>query len=135
MALIEWQSSYSVDVKEIDDQHKRLVEMINNLHQAMADRKAKEVLGDIIQGLVDYTQTHFSTEEKYFKQFGYEDTEEHIKQHENFVKKVSDFKEGFDSGRLMLSIDVINFLKDWLINHINGTDQKYTDFMHNNGIQ
>lgn len=134
MPLIDWKDEYSVQVAEIDDQHKELIRMINELHQAMADRKAKKVVGDIIEGLIDYTKTHFAAEEKYFQEFGYEQAEEHIRQHREFVKKVGDFKEKFDQGQLMLSIDIINFLKNWLINHINGSDQQYVDLFKAKGL-
>ncbi len=135
MPLIDWKEEYSVQVQEIDDQHKELIRLINQLHQAMADRKTKKVLGEIIDGLIAYTKSHFATEEKYFADFGYEKTDEHTQAHRKFVAKVGDFKDQFDQGQLMLSIDIINFLKDWLINHINGSDQQYAELFREKGLQ
>ncbi len=124
----------SVNVKEIDAQHKKLVQMLNELHDAMMQRKSKEALGKIIGGLIEYADVHFKTEEKYFDKFGYPETEAHKKEHSDFVKKVTDFKKGYDEGRLLLSMDVMNFLRDWLKNHIMGSDKKYSKFFNDHGL-
>ena len=134
MALIDWNDRLSVNVREIDQQHQKLVAMINELNDAMRERRAKEVLGKIIDGLISYTATHFSTEEKYFTQYQYPETAVHAIEHKNFVKKVTEFKTAFDNDQMMLSIDVINFLRDWLVKHIQGTDKKYGPFLNKKGI-
>ncbi len=134
MGIIKWEDKMSVKVKEIDEQHKKLVNMINELHEAMLERKSKEALGKIIDGLIEYTDIHFKTEEKYFDKFGYPEADAHKKEHQDFVKKVVDFKKGYDEGKLLLSLDVMNFLKDWLVNHIMGSDQKYSDFFNQHGL-
>lgn len=74
--------------------------MINDLHDAMRQGKGRNVLGRIVSGLMDYTRIHFKTEEGYFDRFGYPDSRTHKKEHSNFVKRVSEFKEGFDKGKL-----------------------------------
>lgn len=124
MALINLDESFSVKVAEIEQQHKKPVSMINEISDAMKQRKVKEVLEKIVNGLVEYALTHFKTEEKYFTRFGYPDTESHKKEHNDFVQKVKDFKDGFEKGKLTLSVEVMNFLSDWLQNHIKGTDKK-----------
>ena len=134
MALIDWDNGMSVNVAEIDTQHKRLVELINELNEAMRNRTAKDVLKEIIDKLADYAAVHFSTEEGYFDQFGYPKAGPHRREHKAFVKKVADFQKGFEEGQLMLSIDVINFLKDWLLNHIQGVDKQYSAFFNENGL-
>lgn len=135
MALIEWKDAMSVNVAEIDRQHQKLISLINDLNEAMKQRKAKEVIGDIVNGLADYTVMHFKMEEKYFDQFGYPDTAAHKKEHAEFVSKVSDFNEGFKDGRLGLSIEVMQFLSDWLKKHIMGTDKKYAQFFNEKGLK
>ena len=135
MALITWNDSFSVNVAEIDKQHQSLVQMMNELHDAMRQGKGKNVEGQIIAELVRYTVTHFNKEEKYFDQFGYPEKESHKKEHTYFVKKVSDFKNGFDEGRLGLSVQVMNFLSDWLQKHIKGTDKKYSHFFNEKGLK
>ena len=135
MALIEWNSGFSVNVADIDRQHQRLIQMINELNDAMKQGKGKEALAKIINGLISYTRTHFTNEEKYFDQFGYPDTDSHKMEHAEFVKKVSEFKDGFDKGQTGVSIRVMNFLSDWLKNHIQVNDKKYGPFFNEKGLK
>lgn len=134
MAIIQWNDSLSVNVALIDGQHRKLVMMINDLHDAMRQGKGRNVLGRIVSGLMDYTRIHFKTEEGYFDRFGYPDSSTHKKEHSDFVKRVSEFKEGFDKGKLGLSVEVMNFLSDWLKKHIKGSDKKYGPFLNENGL-
>ncbi len=135
MALMTWDDSFSVGVKRIDDQHKKLVGMINDLNEAMRQGKGKDVIGKIITGLVEYTVTHFSLEERLFTQVGYADAPAHKKTHEAFVAKVTKFKKDFESGRIAMSVEVMNFLSDWLKTHIKGTDKQYSSLFIEKGIK
>lgn len=135
MALIQWDDSFSVKVAEIDRQHQQLIGMINDLNDAMRQGKGKAVLGKIINGLINYTTTHFITEEKYFEKFGYPAADSHKKTHTDFVKKVSEFKDEFEKGNITLSIQVLDFLSDWLQNHIKGVDKKYGPFFNEKGLK
>jgi len=135
MQLMEWNDNLSVDIAEIDQQHQKLIAYINDLNAAMLEGKGKEVLGTILDGLTNYTVSHFSVEEKYFDQFQYNGTAAHKLEHQNFVQKVSEFKQGFDEDRLMLSMEIMAFLKDWITNHIMGSDKKYTQCFKDNGLQ
>lgn len=135
MALIEWNSNMSVNVEEIDKQHQRLVAMINELNEAMAKGKGRDVAGKIIDGLVLYATTHFATEERYFDIFKYPGALSHKKEHADFVKRVGEFQEGFNKGSLALTIEVMHFLKDWLTQHILGTDKKYGPFFNEKGLK
>ena len=134
MPFIKWKTEYSVGVFEIDNQHKKLVGLINKLFDAMKQGKANDVLGQIITELLFYAQTHFQTEEKYFDLFNYKETEEHKLIHRSFVDEMKEFKAGFDSGKITLSLDVFNFLKKWLDEHILGEDKKYEDCFKQNGL-
>ncbi len=124
MTLIQWNEEMSVNNEEIDAQHKKLIFILNNLQIAVAERQNREVLSKIIEALVDYTQYHFSTEEKYFHLLEPKLAEKHKKEHDNFVEKIKDFQEGYQNKRMLLSLDILEFLRDWLINHILGTDKK-----------
>ena len=135
MALIQWDDSLSVKVVEIDRQHQQLIEMINDLNDAMRQGKGKAVLGKIINGLVNYATTHFITEEKYFDKFGYPEADSHIKAHTDFVKKVSEFKDEFEKGNITLSIQIMDFLSDWLQKHIKGLDAKFGPFFNAKGLK
>ena len=135
MAVLNWSDDLSVGVAEIDGQHKRLVAMINELNDAMLQGKGKDALQKVINGLITYTGTHFKAEERYFDQFGYEDSGAHKALHAQFVSKVSKFRDDYASGRLGLSIEVMSFLSDWLVSHIKGQDKKYTACFHANGMR
>lgn len=134
MALIEWESEFSVGVFEIDNQHKQLVKIINTLFDAMKQGAGNKVLGRIIGELITYTQTHFSTEEKYFKLFNYKEIDSHIAEHKIFTNEVNKFKTDFDSGKIAMTISVLSFLKDWLLNHIVVEDKKYELCFKQNGL-
>jgi hemerythrin len=135
VTLIQWNDSFSVNVGEIDKQHQKLIGMINDLNDAMRQGKGKAVLGKIISGLMNYTTTHFITEEKYFDKFGYPEADIHKKAHTEFVKKVSEFKNEFEKSNITLSIQVMDFLSDWLKKHINGVDKKYGPFFNEKGLK
>jgi hemerythrin len=135
MAIIEWSDSYSLGIFDVDSQHKKLVTLVNDLHSAMKNGQSKEIIGNIIGALIAYTRVHFSTEEKLLEQFSYENTNEHKMEHQNFVNQVADFKHKFDNNELGLSIQVMNFLSDWIIKHINGSDTKYVPFLKSQGVR
>jgi len=134
MAFLEWDNSFSVKVGEIDNQHHELVNTLNNLNEAMKTVKSKDNMGDILDNMVDYAAVHFSLEEKYFDQFNYLKSFAHKKEHAKFVKKMLEFKDGFDNGHMMLSLDIMSFLKEWLVSHIKGIDRDYTKCFNENGL-
>ena len=135
MAFITWTDKYSVGVDEIDNQHKGLVKLINKLFDAMSDGNANNILSGIINDLTRYTQVHFATEEKYFAAFTYPESEVHIEEHQQFVNTVVKFKTQFEEGNIVLSFEVFKFLKSWLINHIQGSDKKYSECFIANGLK
>ena len=98
MSLIKWNDSFSVNVVKIDQEHKKLVAMVNDLTDAMKAGKGKDVLGKILDGLIAYTASHFQTEEQYFRQVKYPYAEEHKKEHAAFVRNVLEFKKEFDES-------------------------------------
>lgn len=135
MSLMDWKDDLSVKVSEIDNQHKKLIGYINELHDAMKTGKAKDVLEGIIQKLINYTKSHFATEEKYFKLYNYPLTKEHLQEHESFVNQVVDFQEKFAAGKMGLSIQIMKFLTDWIQKHIKETDMAYSEFFIEKGIK
>jgi hemerythrin len=101
----------------------------------MKEGQGKEVLGEILNGLIAYTASHFQTEENYFRQVKYPDADEHKKEHVAFVQKVSEFKQEFDAGRATVSVNVLQFLSKWLQTHIKVADQKYSSYLNEKGIK
>jgi len=135
MAFINWDDSLSVKINSIDDQHKKLVAMINEFYDSIINRTSNEGLLKLISEMKNYTVVHFSHEEKLMKQLNYPDFVEHKKEHDLFVAKVLDVEEKTKSGKLVVSIEITTFLKDWLKSHINGTDKKYTSFFLQNQVK
>ena len=135
MAFIEWDDSFSVNVLEIDGQHLKLVEMLNEIHEAMQEGKGASVAGRIVNEMIEYAQSHFATEENYFEKFKYPKAKEHTQEHLEFVKRVSAMKQDAKAGKHGLSIEVMHFLKDWLLNHIIGSDKQYSSFFNEHGLK
>ena len=135
MALIQWNETFSVNVAEIDRQHQQLIGIINELNDAMRRGQGKAVLEKIINGLVNYATTHFITEEKYFDKFGYPEANRHKNEHTDFVIKVSVFKNEFEKGNIALPLQIMDFLNDWLENHIKGADKKFGPFFNEKGLK
>lgn len=135
MALIEWNEKYSVNIKEFDDHHRKLVMLINELHEAMMKGSGKDVLEKIIKELAEYTSFHFSAEEKYFQKFNFPTYRQHKKEHDNFVAKVGEFQNNYSTGKVLLTMDINSFLKDWLLNHILKSDKDYSSFLNGKGIK
>ena len=134
MALIQWSEALSVDVEEIDEQHYTIIKRINEIYDSMNRGKGQAVLGNILECLTEYTVDHFNTEEKYFERFGYPEAEAHREEHTRFVERVTAFEAEFKAGKIGLSSEILNFLKDWLTDHIQGSDKKYGPFFNENGL-
>ena len=134
MSVIDWNESLSVGIASIDEQHKKLVKMINDLNEAMRSGRGKDVIGNILNDLVSYTQIHFRHEEDLFARHGYPEADSHKQEHADLVAKVMDFKQQFDDGSTSLTISVMNFLSRWLTSHIKGTDREYAPFLQEKGV-
>jgi hemerythrin len=134
MAYLNWSEDLSVAVREIDAQHKTLVEKINMLHQAMLDNKGREAQKIIIDGMVDYANVHFENEEKYMLRLKYPGYHIHKTEHERFTAKALDLQERFNNAGFVLSLEILSFLKDWLKEHILVTDKEYSKHFNENGV-
>ena len=135
MALIKWDDRLKVNVATFDNQHKKLVDLTNELHTAMAQGKGKEVMGKIINELLNYTETHFKTEERYFDLYNYPGALAQKKEHAYFVEKVAEFRDQYQKGQVGMTVGVMDFLSKWLVNHIMGTDKKYSSFFQGKGLK
>ena len=136
MAFFEWTEDLNVGVKSINDQHKKLVAMVNDLHDAMEKGQGAAALGKTLDGLVDYTKTHFAYEERLFADTGYADAATHKGEHDKLTATVVAVQEKYNGGAGdSLSGDVMRFLKSWLVNHIQGTDMKYGPHLQAKGAK
>lgn len=129
MAFVEWKPQYSVGVLEIDAQHRRLLEVINQLHDAMKTGGNSRALTVVVNELVGYTRYHFAFEEKMLEDAGYPDLDEHRRKHRAMVGQVEAFREAAVAGGATVSMKLMNFLKDWLTKHILETDMRYSEHL------
>jgi len=135
VVLINWAPSMSVSVDLIDEQHKKLVGMINDLYESMKIGEGKTKSGAILDEMSKYAKLHFATEEKYFRLYNYDETESHIAAHKAFIQKTKDFQEKYKKGEVGLSIELMNFLKDWLLGHIQKVDKRYSECFNEHGLK
>ena len=125
MSYLKWSDKYSLNVTEIDEQHKKLVSLVNDMYDAMHAGKGRDMIGTVIAEFVDYTDYHFKAEERLLRQSGYPDYDEHKKMHENLSRKAHSIKEAFDRGNTPSAIEVMLLLTNWLNTHILEEDRKY----------
>lgn len=132
---LEWKDEYSVGIDSIDQQHKKLVNLINQLQTAVDYSTGEEFERDALDELVDYTKTHFQYEESLMQQNDYPDYEPHKAVHEKMIKQVAEVLAEYEKDKDTAMSNAIDFLKDWLINHINGTDKEYSSFLIGKGVK
>lgn len=129
MAFIEWSDDLSVRIPEIDDQHKKLILIINALNEIGDERADARATGKALVEMMDYMSYHFTYEERILMEAGYPEMDAHQGEHKAFSKKTYAYLESFKKRNSSLSKDMLRFLNDWLINHIKAVDGKYADFM------
>ena len=133
--LMPWGDKLKLGIPSIDDQHKELVSMVNELHRAMKMKTGALEAGKILDRLAEYTVYHFGFEEELFDQFQYPELEAHNKVHRDLVAQVQEFKDEFDQGKAALSMELMEFLTEWLRHHIMVMDKAYTPFLKENGVE
>lgn len=125
MALTSWNDQYSVNIPELDQQHQKLLAMLNELHEAMKQGKSKEIVEKLVYESFDYAARHFTYEEQLMKKAGYSEFMSHKKMHEAFQVQISEFKRALEEQDRCLSLNMLNFFKKWAVDHICQEDKKY----------
>lgn len=134
-ALLEWNDKMLIGIDSVDAQHKQLVGMLNELYAGFRAGTAKSLVGPILSRLIDYTATHFQHEERFFDQTNYPESKHHKMEHANLVKKVLEVRARFEADKeSVLTQDVMVFLRNWLVDHIMGTDKLYVSHLKSHGI-
>ena len=135
MAHMNWREDYSVNIVSIDKQHRRMIELINQLHDSVTPKQEKEMLGSVLSQLVSYTKNHFKTEEALMRTYKYPGLEAHKAEHQTLVKRVAGFRKRYEAGKLTDVFDLSSFLMGWLEGHILGTDKKYSPYLVAKGVR
>ena len=133
MSLIQWNDELSVGIQSIDEQHKKLLDMINALNDALEAGKSEEILEKIFADLTDYTVKHFGYEEELFAKYGYAEEQAHKNEHAELIQQVQELQQKRAAGDFMISVEVLVFLKSFLLNHIMKTDKAYAPFLIEKG--
>jgi hemerythrin len=135
MAFIDWNPAMSVGVAALDEEHKKLVAIINRLHDGIQKGHQREVLSQVLESLIEYAKEHFIHEEELFEQSAYANAAVHVDEHRQLVQKVMNVARHFDSRPVAaLDYELMSFLQSWLLNHIQSSDKKYSAWFNAHGI-
>jgi hemerythrin-like metal-binding protein len=131
MGLIEWDNSYSVGNTTIDEQHKKLIKLINEFNESTNSQAENKSISKLLAGLKQYIVFHFKTEELYLRLCNYPDYEQHKKEHERFIKKVENIEHKFASGTSTEMDEITNYFTNWITHHIKDSDVRYSSYIIN----
>jgi hemerythrin len=124
-----------VGIDEIDAQHQVLVDLVNEMHDAIHARHGSEVVQDVLGKLADYTKIHFAVEESLMRILGYPGYEEHKAQHEELIHSMVDLQHKVQTGKTAIGFELMHFLKIWLTKHIMESDMQYSDYFLEAGLK
>ncbi len=134
MAIIKWKDCYSVGITTFDEEHHVLVRVVNELYEALRDKKGDEALEKLLAILVEYTEKHFSHEEQNMDKYAFPDAADHKEQHIILKNKIIDYQQKIASGETGLSPEIMKFLRYWLLGHIVETDKHFGAFLKDKSI-
>lgn len=131
--IVQWPENLSVGIKEIDDQHKHFIGIVNKLHESVEKGDVTDELDKIFVELNDYAAFHFETEEKYFEKFHYPKANEHIDEHRKLLEELKRLNEQYAIRDLRVFYDIICYLKGWQENHLETWDHEYSTYFKKKG--
>ncbi|MBI9101541.1 MAG: bacteriohemerythrin [Spirochaetales bacterium] len=132
--FVEWTPALSVKIEAFDSHHQELIRLINKLYQSMESGEGDDLLQKVLQELIEYTDYHFAAEEAVFKKYDYPDTAEHIQMHQSLLSKARSLNKDLSTGKSVLSNEVLDFLQDWVMNHILQADSRYSNFLEGKDV-
>ncbi len=135
MPLITWGPKLEIGIGIIDSQHRRLVALINQLDEAITAGRGSDVVAETLKGLIDYTHTHFRTEQELLKEHNYEDYALHCREHRIFTDQIEIYRDRLDAGSLRISSDVMGYMRGWLLTHIGSSDRAYLRTLKDAGVE
>ncbi|MDR2343916.1 MAG: bacteriohemerythrin [Spirochaetaceae bacterium] len=130
--LVEWHERYSMGIPKIDEQHKELLRLTNELYASCLkgnDDESKARFKLTIGAMVNYVSEHFSAEERLLQRVNYPGYAEHKREHDSFVKKVLEQVKEFHDGKSFVPNNFVRYLKDWILSHIAMSDKKYSEYI------
>jgi hemerythrin-like metal-binding protein len=135
MTLLSWDEQYEIDVEQVDKEHRKLFEVINDLHEAMSEGKGREQVSQSLEDLEEYVDYHFSSEREFANDCGFATDctschKAHQHAHDAFEQQVHDLRVRHDDGELTVPIDTMQFVKTWVTEHVGGMDQQLGDYVN-----
>lgn len=134
MEKIVWNDSFNIQNEELDQQHRRLVELMNRLIELQEAKEPDDAVADILGALTNYFGYHFEMEEGLMLDHGYPEIESHREEHQAFVLQVAYFIATYRESGNSLKRDILTFLKEWLADHILKTDASFGRFLKENHL-
>ncbi len=132
--MIEWEDKFSVGISMIDEEHKKLIAILNKAILAKESNDDPKVIRDVLREMVDYALAHFRTEETYMKKFNYPEYQNHKEEHRDFFVETIAYHDKVFEADNQLATEILEYLKWWLVNHIQVTDKKYISCFHHHGL-
>jgi hemerythrin len=123
MSLLRWKDEYLTQVEEIDGQHRRLAQHINGIHDLLRSGRGQAALAEALGELVSYTKFHFDSEDALMEKTAYGKREEHVFEHKRLLNEIIELRRSIQDGHTVASVEVIRFLKNWLLTHFQGADK------------
>lgn len=133
MSLLSWNEGFSIGIPVMDGQHKKWINIINELHESLVSELSMDVRSKIFQDVINYTIFHFTEEEKLMREIDYPDYLSHKAVHLNFTSKINKLKNEFTVGEIVLQTEIMTILKNWLTDHIMNVDKEYAIFKTQSG--
>lgn len=134
VVFFKWQTSYNVNIKVIDQQHRELVNILNRLFVAISKREADKTISGILDAMVAYTRTHFELEERLLQQANYSDYAAHKEEHVKLLAQLDELCRKHMVEEKVIYFEMVSFLKNWLKEHILGVDMKYSQALQRAGF-
>lgn len=134
MALIVWNNILCVNISSIDKQHEQLVNILNNFYHKINKGADKEAVSFVLKELQVYIVYHFSFEENLLVENNYADLNNHINEHEEFINTIFEFEKRLADGDISISLEIAVFIRDWIFNHIMGSDKAYSEYLIKRGV-
>ncbi len=134
MSLIEWSEELSVNIKEIDEQHKQLLEMINEFDRAVEEKKEEEIIDKTLDSLIDFASDHFKKEEELLEKYKFPELEDHREQHHRFLEDLFNIYKRSKDGEKDVPTRIAFFFGELLIKHLLEEDKKYGEYLKSKGV-
>ncbi len=132
--MIEWEDKFSVGISIINEQHKEFIDILNKVIYTKEHNDNIEEIDEVLEEMVNYAHTHFKTEEAYMKEFNYSEYQDHKEEHNRFSTETISCIDKMIKGDYQIANEILEYLKQWLVDHIQGTDKKYVGCFKENGL-